>query len=157
MSVCWCQRESQAMATKRQSVDYRERAQAKAVERQCADSGRENLRLWLTTGKEKPSLKLSSEFKESEAQAKKQWLIRQSSTPCRIVQASQAFIMATKEGTDYTCVCCNRLMYGKTVRVQDLQVQQSTSGVHHTWFWNQTLDLQNMWPCIEAEKVASSS
>ena len=38
-----------------------------------------------------------------------------SSTPHSILQASQAFIAATKEGPDYTCVCCNRLMYRKTV------------------------------------------
>ena len=80
------------MATKCQSADYREReAQVKATKR------------------------LSSEFRESEAQAKKQCRIRQNSTPCSIVQASQAFIMATKERSDYTCVCCNRLMYRKTV------------------------------------------
>lgn len=28
-----------------------------------------------------------------------------------VLQVSQAFITATKEELDYTCVCCNRLMY----------------------------------------------
>ena len=31
------------------------------------------------------------------------------------MQASQAFITATTEGPDYTRVCCNHLMYRKTV------------------------------------------
>ena len=57
----------------------------------------------------------STEFREKEAQAKKQCRTRQTSTPHSVLQASQAFIAATKEGPDYTCVCCNRLMYRKTV------------------------------------------
>ena len=56
-----------------------------------------------------------AKFKEKEAHAKKQHRIKQISTPCILLQASQAFIMATKEGSDYTYVCCNRLMYPKTV------------------------------------------
>ena len=39
----------------------------------------------------------------------------QRSTHSNILKASQAFIAATKEGPDYKCVCCNRLMYRKTV------------------------------------------
>ena len=56
-----------------------------------------------------------AKFKEKEAHAKKQHRIKQRSTPCSLLQASQAFIMATKEGPNYTCVRCNRLMYWKTV------------------------------------------
>ena len=33
-----------------------------------------------------------------------------------LVEASHAFISATKEGPDYVCVSCNRLMYRKTVQ-----------------------------------------
>ena len=32
------------------------------------------------------------------------------------MEASHAFVSATKEGPDYVCVCCNRLMYRKTVQ-----------------------------------------
>ena len=49
---------------------------------------------------------------EKEKQAKKQQRSRQSSS---ILQASQAFILATKEGPEYVCVCGNQLMYWKTV------------------------------------------
>ena len=45
--------------------------------------------------------------------AQKQRRIGQSST---LFAASQAFISAVKEGPDYICVCCNRLMYRKTVQ-----------------------------------------
>ena len=45
--------------------------------------------------------------------AQKQRRIGQSST---LFAASQAFISAIKEGPDYICVCCNRLMYRKTVQ-----------------------------------------
>ena len=38
------------------------------------------------------------------------------------MEASHAFISATKEGTDYVCVSCNRLMYRKTV--QEFQVSK---------------------------------
>jgi len=34
-----------------------------------------------------------------------------------ILKVSCAFIAATMEGPDYVCVCCNRLMYHKTVQV----------------------------------------
>ena len=32
-----------------------------------------------------------------------------------LLEASRAFTSAIKEGPDYVCVCCNRLMYHKTV------------------------------------------
>ena len=66
----------------------------------------------------------SAEFREKEAHAKKQHWIKQSSTSVSILHASQTFLMATKEGPDYTCVGCNRLMYRKTVI--EFKVQQST-------------------------------
>ena len=91
-SADYTEREAHAMATKRQSTDYREReAQQKATKRQ------------------------SFEYREKEAQVKKQCRIKQRSTPSNVLKASQAFIAATKEGPDYKCVCCNRLMYRKTV------------------------------------------
>ena len=87
-SADYKEKEAQAMAIKRQSADYREKeAQRKATKHQ------------------------SSEYREKEAQAKKQCRTKQRSTPSNVLQASQAFIAATKEGPDYTCVCCNRLMY----------------------------------------------
>ena len=142
-SADYREREAQAKATKRQSAEYREReAQAMATKRQSAEyRERERLRLRLpsvsplTTEREahdkatkrqstdyrereaqqKATKRQSSEYREKEAQAKKQCRIKQRSTPSNVLQASQAFIAATKEGPDYTCVCCNHLMYRKTV------------------------------------------
>ena len=51
--------------------------------------------------------------RQEERIAQKQRRIGQSST---LFEASQAFISAIKEGPDYVCVCCNRLMYRKTVQ-----------------------------------------
>ena len=80
------------MATKRQCPEFRvKEAQAKAAKRHCP------------------------EFREKEAHAKKQNQIRWSCSPSTIIQASEAFIRATKEGPDYICVSCDRLMYRKTV------------------------------------------
>ena len=44
--------------------------------------------------------------------AQSQRRIRLNST---LLEASRAFTSAIKEGPDYVCVCCNRLMYHKTV------------------------------------------
>ena len=86
------EKEAQAKATKRQCAAFREKeAQSKATKRQCP------------------------EFREREAHAKKESRIRQACTPSTIIQASDVFIRATKEGPDYICICCNRLMYRKTV------------------------------------------
>ena len=75
-----------------QCAEFREKeAQAKATERQCP------------------------EFRAKEMHAMKQNRIRRGCTPTTIIQASEAFIRATKEGPDYICICCNRLMYRKTV------------------------------------------
>ena len=82
------EREAQAMVLKRQRPEVREReARAKALKRQCP------------------------EVRKREAHAKKHSRIKQSSIPLSVLQASEAFIMATREGPDYTCVSCNRLMY----------------------------------------------
>ena len=51
--------------------------------------------------------------RQEERIAQKQRRIVQSST---LFEAAQAFISAIKEGPDYVCVCCNRLMYRKTVQ-----------------------------------------
>ena len=125
-SADYREKEAQAMATKRQSADYREKeALAKATKRQSVDY-REKEAQAMTTKRHsadyrereaqgKATKRQSCEYREREAQAKKQYRIKQKSTPSNILQASQAFIAATKEGPDYTCVCCNRLMYRKTV------------------------------------------
>ena len=82
------EREAQAMVLKRQRPEVREReARAKALKRQCP------------------------EVRKREAHAKKHSHIKQSSIPLSVLQASEAIIMATREGPDYTCVSCNRLMY----------------------------------------------
>ena len=108
-SADYREREALAMTTKRQSADYREKeAQAMATKRQSTDYREKE-------AQRKATKRQSSEYRENEAQAKKQCRIKQRSTPSNIFQASQAFIAATKEGPDYTCVCCNRLMYRKTV------------------------------------------
>ena len=102
-------REAQAMTTECQSADFREKeAQAKAAKRQFADYREKQAQAMATKHQ-------CARFKEKEAHAKKPHLIKQRSTPCSLLQASQAFIMATKDGPHYTCVCCNRLMYQKTV------------------------------------------
>ena len=115
--------EAQAMATKRQSAEYRKReAQAMATKRQ------------------------SAEYREREAQAKKQCRVRQRSTPNSILKASQSFIAATKEGPDYTCVCCNRLMYRKTViefKVSKYSKAPDEFTVPHSET-KQCMDVQNM-------------
>ena len=103
------EREAQAKATKRQSADFREReARAKATKCQSADFRVKEAQAMATK-------RQSADFREKEAHAKKQHRIKQSSIPCSIRQASHAFIIAAKEGPDYTCVCCHRLMYRKTV------------------------------------------
>ena len=60
---------------------------------------------------------LDNDARENQRQegriAQKQRRIGQS---CTVFEASQAFISAIKEGPDYVCVCCNRLMYRKTVQ-----------------------------------------
>ena len=125
-SVDYREREAQAMATKRQSADYREReAQAKATKRQSADyregeaqakaTKRQSADYREREAQQKATKRQSFEYREKEAQAKKQYRIKQKSTPSNVLKASQGFIAATKEGPDYTCVCCNRLMYRKTV------------------------------------------
>ena len=101
--------EAQAKATKRQCADFREKeAQAMAAKRQCADFREKESRA-------KATKRQCPEFREKEAQAKKQSRVRQACTSSTITQASEVFIKATKEGPDYTCICCNRLMYRKTV------------------------------------------
>ena len=45
-----------------------------------------------------------------------------SSNQLSMMEASHAFISATKEGPDYVCVSCNWLMYCKTV--QEFQVSK---------------------------------
>ena len=101
--------EAEAKATKRQSTEYREReAVAKATKRQSAEYRERE-------AKAMASKRQSDDYREREAQAKRQCRIRERSTASSILQASQAFIAATKEGPDYMCVCCNRLMYRKTV------------------------------------------
>ena len=141
-SADYREREAQAMATKCQSADYREReaqamatkpsvhglereAQAKATKRQSADykeseahaiaSKRQSTDYSEREAQQKATKCQSSEYREKEAQAKKQCRIRQRSTRSNVLKASKAFIAATKEGPDYKCVCCNRLMYRKTV------------------------------------------
>ena len=97
------------MAAKRQCTEFKEKeAQAKATKRQCA-AFREK------EAQAKATKRHCPEFREREAHAKKQSRIRQACTPSTIIQASDVFIRATKEGPDYICVCCNRLMYRKTV------------------------------------------
>ena len=44
---------------------------------------------------------------------RKQRRIRQSST---LLEASRAFTSSMEEGQHYVCMCCNRLMYHKTVQ-----------------------------------------
>ena len=51
--------------------------------------------------------------RQQERVARKQRRVGQSSTP---IKASNAFTLAVQEGPDYVCVCCNRLMYRKTVQ-----------------------------------------
>lgn len=120
------EREAQAMAIKRQSADYRKKeAQAKAIKRQFADVRKREAQAMATKRQSADYRKRqaqaiatkrqSADYREREAQAKKQSRIRQTCIPNSVLQASQAFISATKEGPDYTCVCCNRLMYRKTV------------------------------------------
>ena len=122
-------REAQAMATKRQLPEFRgKEAQAKATNCQRPEI-REKEAQSMATKCQRP------EFREKEAQAKatkcqcpefrererekvhaqKQYRIRRSCTPYTVLQASEAFSTAIKEGPDYICVCCNRLMYRKTV------------------------------------------
>ena len=124
-SADYREREAQTMATKRQSADYREKeALAKATIRQSVDysekdqamaTKRQSADYREREAQRKATKRQSCEYREREEQAKKQCRIKQKSTPSNILQASQAFIAATKEGPDYTCVCCNRLMYRKTV------------------------------------------
>ena len=110
LSTEYRKRAVQAIATKCQSADYREKeAQAMATKRQYTDCREKEVQA-------KATKRQSSEYREIEAQAKKQCRIRQRSTPSSVLQASQTFIAATKEGPDYTCVCCNHLMYRKIVK-----------------------------------------
>ena len=103
------EKESQAMAAKRRCADFREmEAQAKATKRRCADFREMEARAKVTK-------RQCPEYREREAHAKKLSRIRQACTPSTILQASEVFIRATREGPDYICVCCNRLMYRKTV------------------------------------------
>ena len=75
------EREAQVKSLIRQRPEFREReAQAKALKRQCP------------------------QVRKREAHAKKQSRVKQSPIPLSILQASEAFIMATREGPDYTCV-----------------------------------------------------
>ena len=119
-------KESQAMAAKRQCADFREtEAQAKATKRLCAEvrvkesqskaAKRQCAEFREAEAQAKATKRQCPEFRKKEAQAKKQSRLRQACTPSDIVQASEAFIRATREGPDYICVCCNRLMYRKTV------------------------------------------
>ena len=39
----------------------------------------------------------------------------QEGSSTRTINPSHAFLAAMKEGTDYVCACCNRLMYRKAV------------------------------------------
>ena len=60
-----------------------------------------------------------------------------------LMEASHAFISATKEGPDYVCVSCNRLMYRKTVQEfqvskydkasSEFVVPESVSAQHRQW------------------------
>ena len=125
-SADYREREAQAMANKRQSADYREReAQAMVNKRQCPDyrvseahaiaTKRQSADYREREAQQKATKRQSSEYRKKEAQAIKQCRIKQRSAPSNILKASQAFLTATKEGPDYMCVCCNRLMYRKTV------------------------------------------
>ena len=53
--------------------------------------------------------------RQEESAAKKQRRIKQHCSAQSIEVISQVFITATKEGSDYICTCCHRLMYQKTV------------------------------------------
>ena len=57
----------------------------------------------------------SKEKRQQESAAKKQRRIRQNSRAHSIEEISQLFMSATREGPDYICTCCHRLMYRKTV------------------------------------------
>ena len=125
-SADYREREAQAMATKRQSADYREReAQAMVNKRQCPDyrvseahaiaTKRRSADYREREAQQKATKRQSSEYRKKEAQAKKECRIKHRSAPSNILKSSQAFLTATKEGPDYMCVCCNRLMYRKTV------------------------------------------
>ena len=53
--------------------------------------------------------------RQEESAAKKQRRIQPKYSAQSIQAISQLFIAATKEGPDYICTCCHRLMYRKTV------------------------------------------
>ena len=57
----------------------------------------------------------SEKRRELESTVKKQRRNRQNSSAQSIEEISQLFMSATKEGPDYICTCCHRLMYRKTV------------------------------------------
>ena len=53
--------------------------------------------------------------RQGESAAKKQRRIQPKCSAQSIQAISELFIAATKEGPDYICTCCHRLMYRKTV------------------------------------------
>ena len=53
--------------------------------------------------------------RQEESAAKKQRRIQRKCSAQSTQAISQLFIAATKEGPDYICTCCHRLMYRKTV------------------------------------------
>ena len=73
-------------------------AQAKATNRQCP------------------------EFRAKEMHAKKQNRIRQGCTPTTIIQASEAFIRATKEGPDYIYITTSPCKYDKLVSITEVKI-----------------------------------
>jgi hypothetical protein len=50
-----------------------------------------------------------------QTEAKRQHRSRKASVPQSVQDASHSFLLAVREGPDYICTCCHRLMYRKTV------------------------------------------
>ena len=125
------QKETEAMAAKRQSPSVRQKEAEASVRDTNRERGKEAkgchiketvvhqnvyIQLLILYLLYRKRASLDDDARENQRQeeriAQKQ-RIGQSST---LLEASQAFISAIKEGPDYVCVCCNRLMYRKTVQ-----------------------------------------
>ena len=58
---------------------------------------------------------IKRKLKQQDSSAKREQRIKQHSAVRSVEEVSKVFLSAVKEGPDYICACCHRLMYRKTV------------------------------------------
>jgi DNA replication protein DnaC len=98
------QQDAQAKAAKRRSEPIQEAEARRQQEAQAKKRKRDS-----------ETEEATKKRKMQDSTATQQQRIKQQSAVQSIQEVSQVFISAVKEGPDYICACCHRLMYRKTV------------------------------------------